>query len=215
MNLMLDDVDKHRHLLEDKDKKPFLRHSNHLQKRRWRDSDLTEDEEAKRREEDIYHRKDKINGIDLSGRTPHHFDPNGTGRIHAYNIKYEVTDEDLKTLFGTYGRLKRAAVNYNSYGRSDGTAFIVFESKYSAVKAIQELNGKLLDGRILKLKLLNHSGQGCREPREVFKRKGQKRPVDGVNVLENKEDIRPEDLFNMSLDDYIQRRKRAKTWNYY
>jgi THO complex subunit 4 len=61
-------------------------------------------------------------------------------------LKYEVTDEDIQQLFGAFGQLKRAAINYQSNGRSAGTAFVVFERKCDAITAFGSLKNITLDG---------------------------------------------------------------------
>lgn len=75
----------------------------------------------------------------------HHFG-NSCGALFITNLKYEVTDEDIQQLFGAFGQLKRAAINYQSNGRSAGTAFVVFERKCDAITAFGSLKNITLDG---------------------------------------------------------------------
>jgi RNA recognition motif-containing protein len=75
----------------------------------------------------------------------HHFE-NSCGALFITNLKYEVTDEDIQQLFGAFGQLKRAAINYQSNGRSAGTAFVVFERKCDAITAFGSLKNITLDG---------------------------------------------------------------------
>jgi RNA recognition motif-containing protein len=87
-------------------------------------------------------------------RSRHHFDGH-CGRVFVDNLKYEVVDEDLRLLFRAFGPLKRAAVNYKRDGRSEGTALVVFERKEDALKAYATVNGALIDGRAIRLSLLD------------------------------------------------------------
>jgi len=75
----------------------------------------------------------------------YHFDSN-CGAIFVTNLKYEVTDEDIQQLFGAFGDLRRAAINYQNNGRSAGTAFVVFERKCDAITAFGSLKNVTLDG---------------------------------------------------------------------
>jgi len=215
LDLCLDEIEQHYDLLES-EVKPFLRKSNTKPSGRCNPNrEITDEEEVRRKEEEVYNRNRRLNGrpipeIVMRGRT--HYS-GAFGRLYARNMLYEVTDEDLHTLFGAYGPLKRAAINFDSEGRSLGTALVVFQKRNDAQKALQQLDGKVLDGRKLFLKLLDSHGMRA-DQRVLQKNRGDKRPVDNVNVLKDRETITEKDL-NMELDEYITQRKRAKTWNYH
>ena len=68
--------------------------------------------------------------------------------IYVGNIAYAVTDEDLRTAFGAYGRVESARVVIDrDTGRSRGFGFVEMPNQDEANKAIENLNGTDLKGR--------------------------------------------------------------------
>ena len=71
--------------------------------------------------------------------------------IYVGNLTFGTTSSDLEELFGEYGAVESAAViNDRETGRSRGFGFVEMENAAGA-KAIEELNGKDVDGRSLKV----------------------------------------------------------------
>lgn len=68
--------------------------------------------------------------------------------IYVGNIAYAVTDEDLRSAFGVYGKVESARVVIDrDTGRSRGFGFVEMPSQDEANKAIENLNGTDLKGR--------------------------------------------------------------------
>ena len=71
--------------------------------------------------------------------------------IYVGNLTFNTTSQDLEELFGEYGAVESAAViNDRETGRSRGFGFVEMDNAAGA-KAIEELNGKDVDGRSLKV----------------------------------------------------------------
>lgn len=72
--------------------------------------------------------------------------------IYVSNLGYGFTDDDLNKLFDGYGKLSSAKVIMDKgTGQSRGFAFVEIPDEAAARKAISELNGKMIDGRSIKM----------------------------------------------------------------
>ncbi|OAF68805.1 RNA annealing protein YRA1 [Intoshia linei] len=78
-----------------------------------------------------------------------------SGKMIIENLDFQVTDQDIKELFSDFGRIKSYGVNYNKMGRSLGTAQIHYFNGFSAVKAKNKYNDVPLDGRKMKISIIN------------------------------------------------------------
>jgi RNA recognition motif-containing protein len=72
--------------------------------------------------------------------------------IYVGNLSYEVTEEDLKEAFQTFGTVESVRVLTDNYsGRSKGFGFVEMPNNAEAQSAIDGLNDKELKGRALKV----------------------------------------------------------------
>ena len=72
--------------------------------------------------------------------------------IYVGNCSYDLTDEQLRDLFATYGEVDRVSIiRDRETGRSRGFAFVEMSDSAAALAAIEGLNGTELDGRALKV----------------------------------------------------------------
>jgi RNA recognition motif-containing protein len=70
--------------------------------------------------------------------------------IYVGNLSHEITDEDLRLAFESYGQVESAKVIKDKYdGQSKGFGFVEMPAKAEAQSAINGLNGKELKGKIL------------------------------------------------------------------
>ena len=70
--------------------------------------------------------------------------------IYVGNLSNEVTEEDLKQAFETFGEVESVKIIKDKYtNRSKGFGFVEMASKAEGQSAIDGLNGKELKGRTL------------------------------------------------------------------
>jgi RNA recognition motif-containing protein len=72
--------------------------------------------------------------------------------IYVGNLSFEVTETDLQQEFGAFGKVASAAVIKDKFtGESRGFGFVEMPDKQEAMAAINDLNGKDLKGRNMKV----------------------------------------------------------------
>ncbi len=93
-------------------------------------------------------------------------------RLYVDNLSYSTKEADLRRIFGTFGDLAAVAlITDRETGRSKGFAFVEFTNDDDAKAAMDEMNGKEVDGRVLKINEARPrnegapSGGGGRPPR--------------------------------------------------
>lgn len=74
-------------------------------------------------------------------------------KIVVWNLPYHIRWQDLKDLFRDYGNVIRADVPQTADGKSKGMGTVLFETEMDADRAIQEMTGKEIDGRIVDCRL--------------------------------------------------------------
>lgn len=68
--------------------------------------------------------------------------------IYVSNLGFSVQDEDLKEYFAEYGEVTSAKVITDKFtNRSRGFGFVEMSDDTAAQKAINELNGAVVEGR--------------------------------------------------------------------
>ena len=73
-------------------------------------------------------------------------------RVYVGNVPFKLTDEELVEAFSACGSVSGVfIIKDKETQRSKGFAFVEMESDASAEKAIAEMNGKLLGGRVLRV----------------------------------------------------------------
>ena len=70
--------------------------------------------------------------------------------LYVGGLSFDTTDDGLKTFFEQAGTVESASViTDRDSGRSRGFGFVEMATDAEAHKAIEDLNGKMLDGRTL------------------------------------------------------------------
>ncbi|HON55516.1 MAG TPA: RNA-binding protein [bacterium] len=94
-------------------------------------------------------------------------------KLYVGNLNWQVTDDQLQSLFSQYGEVVSAKViTDRSTSKSRGFAFVEFANEEASEKAISELNGKEWEGRMLKInKARPQQERSNRGDRSKFRRK--------------------------------------------
>ena len=70
------------------------------------------------------------------------------------SLAYSTTDDSLRAFFETIGEVESAhAITDKDTGRAKGFGFVEYKDEANNQKAIDELNGKELDGRAINVSL--------------------------------------------------------------
>ena len=87
-------------------------------------------------------------------------------KIYVGNLSYDVSEEDLKETFESFGEIESVKIIKDNYsGRSKGFGFIEMPNNADAQSAINGLNYRDLKGRTLKVNMArprteNRGGRG-------------------------------------------------------
>ncbi len=70
--------------------------------------------------------------------------------VYVGNLPYTTSSDDLRDLFASYGEVTSAnVISDRDSGRSKGFGFVEMADDSAAQTAIEELNGKEMDGRAI------------------------------------------------------------------
>lgn len=76
--------------------------------------------------------------------------------IYVSNLSFNVQDEDLREFFTPYGEVTSAKIiNDRETGRSRGFGFVEMSDDEAANKAINDLNGGIVEGRTVRVSVAN------------------------------------------------------------
>ncbi len=73
-------------------------------------------------------------------------------KLYVGNLSFNTTAQDLQELFGSVGTVESAnVIDDRETGRSRGFGFVEMSSKEEGETAIEQFNGKEVDGREIKV----------------------------------------------------------------
>jgi len=86
--------------------------------------------------------------------------------MYVSNLGFQVTDQELKSMFEKYGEVTSAKViNDRETGRSRGFAFVEMADK-AAESAMKELDGTSVDGRTISVTKARPKSDSGSSPRD-------------------------------------------------
>ena len=80
--------------------------------------------------------------------------------IYVGNLSYNLKEDGLKTMFDEFGQVENVKIIMDKFsGRSKGFGFIEMPDNSEADQAIKALNGKLIEGKHIKVNQANPGGK--------------------------------------------------------
>jgi len=90
--------------------------------------------------------------------------------IYVGNIAFSMTEDDLRQAFEAYGEVSRATILKDKMtNRSRGFGFVEMPNQEEGQKAVQELNGKEMNGRALNVSEARPRTEGNRDSRNPMR----------------------------------------------
>ncbi|KAI1190007.1 hypothetical protein F5B17DRAFT_389129 [Nemania serpens] len=80
-------------------------------------------------------------------------DGRGT-KIRVENLHYDLSESDLEGLFNKIGPVSKLDLLYDRAGRSEGVAFVTYESRDDALDSIREFNGANAKGQPIRMTIV-------------------------------------------------------------
>lgn len=102
--------------------------------------------------------------------------------IFIANLDFEITSEELKATFSSFGKVTYAHVVYDKKTkRSKGFGYVEMENSEEAIAAIQALNGMEVNGRKIDVKIASPKGNRPSD-RPAKKKRPRKRIISSEKI---------------------------------
>ncbi|KAK5695715.1 hypothetical protein LTR17_024439 [Elasticomyces elasticus] len=75
-------------------------------------------------------------------------------KLRVDNIHYDITEEDIRSLFNRKGPLVSVKLLYDRQDRSEGTAFVTYEDPRDARDALKDYDGQNASGQPIRITLM-------------------------------------------------------------
>ncbi|EST06389.1 RNA recognition motif domain protein [Kalmanozyma brasiliensis GHG001] len=74
-----------------------------------------------------------------------------TGKLTIENLHYDVSERELKDLFGSIGPVAKAYIKYDRSDRSTGVAVVIYDNPNHALQAKNEFDGAKAKGQVISI----------------------------------------------------------------
>jgi RNA recognition motif-containing protein len=86
--------------------------------------------------------------------------------MYIGNLAYDVTEDDLRNAFSEFGEVSSVKIIIDKFsGRAKGFGFVEMPDNSEADQAIKALNGKVFNGRSIKVNQAEARGKRTRRKR--------------------------------------------------
>lgn len=86
--------------------------------------------------------------------------------IYVGNLPFNITEDHVKTLFGEFGTIESVKLISDRFsGQKKGFGFVEMPSNSEADQAIKALNGRLINGKNIKVNQANPGGKRQSRPK--------------------------------------------------
>lgn len=126
--------------------------------------------------------------------------------VYIKNFGDDLDDERLRKMFEEYGRITSHKVMTGDDGKSKGFGFVAFEEPEAAEKAVDEMNGKDLNGKASKLLYVGRA-QKKAERQQELKRRFEQLKIERLNRYQGV------NLYVKNLDDTIDDERLRKEFS--
>ncbi|MFG1481784.1 RNA-binding protein [Halobacteriovorax sp. HFRX-2_2] len=106
--------------------------------------------------------------------------------VYIGNLNYKITSEQLKGIFSRYGRVQDVnLLTIPGTQKSKGIAFIKMQNDQMAQKAVDGLDGSMLDGRTVKVSIAKDNFEEQKKRKQETKAKVEKEEAQEI-IIEKK-----------------------------
>ncbi|TPX15409.1 uncharacterized protein E0L32_004389 [Thyridium curvatum] len=105
---------------------------------------------------------------------PRNLDSESRGaKIRVENVHYELTEEDLSGLFEKIGPIAKLELVYDRAGRSEGVAYVTYQTYEDAKQAVREYDGANAAGQPIRMTIVPLGSGGRRNPFDTAVKPGR------------------------------------------
>ena len=136
--------------------------------------------------------------------------------IYVGNLSYQAGEQELTQLFSEFGAVNSVKLITDKFtGRSKGFAFVEMADRQEALRAIEALDGHVINGRALAVKEAEQRTDNRPNPRPAFPPRENAGPTRTSDPTAPRPETRTNDSIDSSADSSfilpkVEPRKKAK-----
>ncbi|XP_065848980.1 uncharacterized protein [Euphorbia lathyris] len=132
--------------------------------------------------------------------------------IYVGGLPYTATDDTLRRVFGPYGAIIAVKIINDHTTRGKCYGFVTFRNPRSVIDAINDMDGKTVDGRVVRVNEVTTRGGRSNFGRERFRRNLDRGMDSGRGRDRVRDYDRDRDRYREQYSD--RSRERDRSWDY-